>query len=102
MQEIENAFWNHFRDYVRHSNFHGSKFQISPEGETAIRELIAHGVGEMTRLSYSPAQWEGAKSKLLLFADEMMILAKREHTNLLTGNIFHRIKEKICPLHPFC
>jgi hypothetical protein len=97
MNQIENTLWNHFRDYVRRLHF-----QLAPDAEPDIRELIAHGVAEMKRLNYSHPQWEGAKSKLLLFADEMIYVAKLQHTQLLTGNIFRKIKEKLCPLHPFC
>ena len=94
---LEKVFWVHFHNYVRRL-----RFQISPDGETSVRDLIAHGVSEMTRLQYSPAQLDGAKSKLRFFADEMIVLANHQHTRILTGNIVHKIKEKICPLHPFC
>jgi hypothetical protein len=94
---LANTFWKVFSDHVRSLHF-----KISPDCEADIRGLIAHGAAEMSRLNYSPTQQEGAKRKLLFFADEMISLARLQHTQLLNGDIFRKIKEKLCPLHPLC
>jgi hypothetical protein len=92
MPQLEIVLWKHFHDYVRQYHY-GGRFNISRDGEVAIREFIANGVTEIDRLSYSPDQVEDSKSKLLLFANEMIRLAKRRNTHLLTSSILTGLKK---------
>jgi hypothetical protein len=77
-------------------------FTISQDCEAALKSFISQGVGEMNRTNYSLAQRDGSKAKLRLVVNEMINLAKAQHSTVLRLKIFEKIKEKLCPLHPFC
>jgi hypothetical protein len=93
----ENELWKAFIDHVRKRGM-----AVSPDCEVGVRTLISQGVGAMNTSHYSALQRQGARDKLLFFADEMMGFAQYLKVKLLDKKIFEKIKERLCPLHPFC
>ena len=93
----ESTLWMDFRAFVQERNC-----RIAPDAAKEIRALIAHGVAELNRSEYPLYMIEDAKRRLLLFANEMIKLAKRQHTQLLTADIFQTVKEDLCPVRPYC
>jgi hypothetical protein len=94
---LANTFWQAFTDHVDRYGY-----VLSSDAEAGVRTLIDSGVSTIIHLNYSQPQRDEAKKQLLVFADEMITLARVQNTQVLNGDIFRKVKQKICPLHPFC
>ena len=74
---------------------------ITDDCVTALRGFIEVGASTLETEVSREEQFQGAESKIGLFAEDMVFAARDRHS-ALTEAIFEHVHARLCPLWPFC